>query len=197
VSPILGIYASQISGHLFAPSGAYDSIATTTVGSGGVSSVTFSSIPSTYTHLQIRGIAKTNRATFTNDLIAMRFNGDTGNNYTSHTLQGTGAIAVSAALTNSSRLYYTSSVGSTAMPSQTFGAVVIDILDYTNTNKNTTVRTLGGFDNNGNGSDPGIINLDSGVFLNTNAITSITLLPAEGSLLAENTTLALYGIKGN
>jgi hypothetical protein len=87
VSPILGIYASQISGHLFAPSGAYDSIATATF-TGSALSVTFSSIPSTYTHLQIRGLARTPSG---NDQIDLRFNGDSGNNYSMHGLSGDGA----------------------------------------------------------------------------------------------------------
>jgi hypothetical protein len=91
VSPILGIYASQISGHLFAPSGAYDSIATATF-TGSALSVTFSSIPSTYTHLQIRGLARTPSG---NDQIDLRFNGDSGNNYSMHGLSGDGASVAS------------------------------------------------------------------------------------------------------
>ena len=53
MAPILGIYASQISGHLFAPSGAYDSIATVTPYTT-TTTVEFNSRPSTYTHLQVR-----------------------------------------------------------------------------------------------------------------------------------------------
>ena len=83
MAPILGIYASQISGHLFAPSGAYDSIATTTVGAGGASSITFSSIPSTYTHLQVRITAKGNRGIVIENAY-LTFNGDSGTNYNAH-----------------------------------------------------------------------------------------------------------------
>jgi hypothetical protein len=54
MTPILGILASGMSGNLWAPGKDFDSIATTTVGAGGASTITFSSIPSTYRHLQIR-----------------------------------------------------------------------------------------------------------------------------------------------
>ena len=62
VSIYPGVVASGISGHLFTPTGRYESIQTATVDSAGTASITFSSIPSTYTHLQIRGIAKIGRA---------------------------------------------------------------------------------------------------------------------------------------
>jgi hypothetical protein len=79
--------------------------------------------------------------------------------------------------------------GSTQL-ANTYGVIVIDILDYTNTNKYTTVRTLGGYDNNGSGA----VALFSGLWLNTAAITSIQT----GAFFAgddTNSQLALYGIK--
>ncbi len=125
MAPILGIYASQISGHLFAPSGAYDSIATTTVGSGGTASVTFSSISQTYTHLQIRWLMRSNRASGTNDGLQVRFNSDTGSNYSNHLLygDGSGAYAAAGANTTSMPLGYGSSNNNI---SNTFGAGVIE-----------------------------------------------------------------------
>jgi hypothetical protein len=54
--PILGIIASAITGNLVTTS--YESIATVTVGGGGAATVAFTSIPATYTHLQIRGIGR-------------------------------------------------------------------------------------------------------------------------------------------
>lgn len=100
--PVLGIIASQISGHLWAPSGAYDSIATTTVGSGGTATVTFSSIPATYTHLQIRCLMRTDRAvayTATN----WRFNSDSSSNYSYHAITGDGATATADAGVSTTR----------------------------------------------------------------------------------------------
>ena len=68
------------------------SLATTLVGAGGSSTVTFSSIPSGYKHLQIRAIARTNRSAGV-DIMSMRMNSDTGNNYADHLVYGDGANA--------------------------------------------------------------------------------------------------------
>lgn len=184
MSPILGIYASQISGHLWSPAAAYDSIATTTVGSGGASSVTFSSIPSTYTHLQIRysGNAGSNDIFF-------RLNGDTGSNYIRHYLYGGGgsaAAGASLAQTSGSLGY-----GPVTADTNILGGSVFDLLDYTNTNKYKTTRSLTGFDSNGSG----LLVLYSGLWLNTAAVTSITVLPNTGNF-NQYTSVALYGIKG-
>jgi len=73
MSPILGILASQNYPRI---NGAYESIATTTV-STSVSSITFSSIPATYTHLQLRWIARSDRAA-AQDFVDIRLNSDRG-----------------------------------------------------------------------------------------------------------------------
>jgi len=191
MAPILGIYASQISGHLFGPSGAYDSIATTTVGAGGAASVTFSSIPSTYTHLQIRITAQTNRATYSFDEARIKFNSDTGNHGV-HVLYGDGAFAESTYTTNviGQRNIGTGVVGN-------FGAVVLDILDYANTSKYKTYRALSGTDSNGvvAGFAP-MINLASGLWQNTTAINALTFTPVNGTSFNQYSSFALYGIKG-
>ena len=85
MSPILGIWASP---KYVAPSNYY-SIATATVTSGGTASITFSSIPSTYTHLQLRGFVRMNRADYADNL-SIRFNSDSSSNYYSHGVRGDG-----------------------------------------------------------------------------------------------------------
>jgi hypothetical protein len=75
----------------------------------------------------------------------------------------------------------------------TFGAVVIDILDYANTNKYKTIRSLSGTSYNNNN---GAVGLFSGSWRNTNAITAITL-QASAANLAQYSQFALYGIKGS
>ena len=70
--------------------GSYESIQTVTVGAGGSASVTFSSIPATYKHLQIRGILRSSYSP-SNTSMRLTFNSDTGNNYSSHFLMSTGS----------------------------------------------------------------------------------------------------------
>jgi hypothetical protein len=168
---------------------AYESIATTTV-STSVSSVTFSSIPSTYTHLQLRWIARSDRAA-TQDFVDIRLNSDTGANYAAHLLYGDGAAASAAAYVSNT------SVGLVFMPAASstgsvFGVGVMDILDYTNTNKYTTTRVLGGADINGSGR----IVLGSGVWMNTAAVTTLTIITDNASTYTQYSKFALYGIKG-
>ena len=160
----------------------YESISTVPVGAGGTSTITFSSIPSTYKHLQIRGImAQTTGASSTN----IQFNSDTTTtNYYYHRLQGTGA-AVNAAAGNLFRIFD----GTSTTPY--FQGFVVDILDYADTNKYKTTRALAGYDANGSGQ----INLTSNLWKNTAAITSITFT-TDTSNFAQYSSFALYGIKG-
>jgi hypothetical protein len=194
VSPILDSIGS-VKGFgwgSFLSANSYESIATSTAGAGGLSSVTFSSIPSTYKHLQIRATARIGVNNPGNDggYVGLRFNSDTGTNYTTHIINGNGATAGSTAWTGINEIYFQRFAGNNT-GANIFGAGVLDILDYQNTNKNTTIRNLAGFDNNGGG----LMYLTSGLWLNTSAITSITLTPEAGNFL-QYSSLALYGIKG-
>jgi hypothetical protein len=185
MSPILGIYASSMKGE----SNSYESIATAN-GTGSSGTITFSSIPSTYTHLQLRVIS---RGTATaNDAYFANFNSDTGGNYyLIHVLYGNGSSAgVFASGTSATRIQLSDIVGSSST-ANTYAASITDILDYTNTNKYKTVRTLYGFDTNGAGT----VALSSGLWMSTSAITSLVLTTSSGNF-ATNTTFALYGIKG-
>ena len=192
MAPILGIWASQISGHLFQPSGAYDSIATTTVGAGGASSITFSSIPSGYTHLQIRSIARGTVAQGEMQTF-YRFNSDSGNNYAYHLLRGNGSGVFADGITSASSASAVTRYSAANAASGIFGAGVTDILDYANTSKNKTIRSLGGVDANGSGQ----VYFTSGLWMNTSAITSITIGINDGGDFAQYSQFALYGIKGN
>jgi len=189
MSPILGILASS------SPSiGDFESIATVTVGAGGAASVTFSSIPSTFTHLQIRGIMRDQRATYGNSGSSYSFNGDNANNYSWHSVQGDGSTATARNATTTYRMATNSGAASGA-PTNTFGAIVVDILDYANTNKYKTARALSGVDINGTVSGfGGVVELISGNWRSTSAITSVTIT-AENPNYVQYTQFALYGIK--
>ena len=184
MSPILGIWASARQPALNASS--YESIATVTVGAGGSSSITFSSIPSTYTHLQIRLFAKSTTAGTGGTVTSITFNGNamTKNHY----LYANGSTVVSG-VGASGDTNNTPTAGFTSI----FSAGIIDILDYTNTNKNKTLRALGGYDYNSAGEMALYSNLYA---TNTNAITSIVLSPLSGNF-AQYSSFALYGIKGS
>lgn len=159
----------------------YESIATAT-GTGSSAFVTFSSIPSTYTHLQIRGIA----AGAVNTFADMTFNADTTTSYSQHDIYGDGAAAGAEA--GATR----ANIPVTALPNVTsvYNSFIIDILDYANTNKYKTARVLQGRDANGSGT----IYFMSGLWQKTNAISSITITSRSGNIAA-NSSFALYGIK--
>ena len=168
----------------------YESIATVTVGSGGSSSISFTSIPSTYTHLQIRYIARTNNTGIYGKLT---FNSDTtGANYYSHGLTGNGSSASANAWAGSTYSSIVFAANDFSNIASTFNGGVIDILDYTSTNKNKTVRFLQGSDRNGSG----YIEFGSGGWSATPAaITTINLATSSGSF-QEYSQFALYGIRG-
>jgi hypothetical protein len=174
---------------------AFESIATTTVGSGGASSITFDLTGvSGYTHLQIRGICKsTSTSTSDNNaLLVASFNSDTTySNYRSHTLEGNGSSASAFTLQQSGFYIFSGDLTtSNSSYSSMFAASIIDILDYTNTNKYKTVRILRGNDKNGSGR----VGIDSGLWMNTSAITNV-VLSFTNSNIAEYSQFALYGIK--
>jgi len=168
----------------------FESIATVTVGSGGSSTISFTSIPGTYKHLQVRGIGRTNRADAL-DYYKIQFNTDTGSNYAWRQLYGSGATAAAQAGTTATEIRAFRVAGAND-PANIFGGQVFDVLDYANTNKYKTVRCLGGQDNNGSGE----ISFSSGLWQNTNAITSIEIKPGGGTNWEQYTTFALYGIGG-
>lgn len=182
---ILGITASHGLGAR--AGGDFESISTVTVGAGGQSTITFSSIPQTYTHLQIRGIARSNSGSLG---VNLKFNSDAATNYSQHSLEGNGSTASSAGNTTSAPNYMTYMAPST-YTANVFAVGVIDILDYTNINKYKTVKSLAGVDNNGSG----VVALLSENWRSTNAITTIDLIPQGSNSFVQYSTFALYGIK--
>jgi hypothetical protein len=168
----------------------YESIATVTVGSGGSSSITFSSIPSTYKHLQIRALMQSTVSSG-GDSIKFTINSDTGSNYARHTLQGDGASAVAGGIGSTTF----ANTGETAVVGNTniFTGMVLNILDYANTNKTKTFMILSGFDVNGSG---GVLNFRSNLWNSTSAITRIDFATSTGSNISQYSSFALYGIKG-
>jgi hypothetical protein len=167
--------------------GSFEQIATS-IADGSSQSVTFSSIPSTYKHLQLRITANANLATRYH---LVTLNGTTST-YKNHILYGNGSSVLSDA--------GTPVIGNTTafttlndVPSNTnqFGATIMDILDYSNTNKNKTSRTL-----HGAASAANQVGLTSGLWVNTAVVSSLTITCSGGGYYTNGSRFTLYGIKG-
>jgi hypothetical protein len=181
MTPLLGMMASGATG---SKQSSYESIATVNPTSG--TSVSFTSIPSTYKHLQIRYLALT---AANGEVPRIQFNGDTGNNYARHRLTGDGATAAASGGASTTDFWVTGSSAGTDTTNPMVG--IVNLQDYASTTINKTGRVFAGLDKNGSGQ----VFLGSGVWLNTSAITSITIYIG-GSSFATGSTFALYGIKG-
>ena len=197
MSPIVGSLANGSTrgyGGLrsFAPDTAFESIATAT-GTGSSNTITFNSIPGTYQHLQIRYIGKTAYNQISSSAILFRINGDTGTNYSTHRLIGGGSSAASQGYSSQTSFFGLGITNGSTTIVNMMGVGIIDIHDYASTTKNKTMRSIFGFDCNTNNVQE--ITLGSGVWLNTSAITSLTLVANDGNW-STNTQIALYGIKG-
>ena len=167
------------------PEGAFDALATITVPSGGLSSITFGAIPNTYKHLQLRYITRNDGAAY---YVLLRFNSDTGSNYANHQLSGNGTTALSTGNVSDGSIYLPRNGATESV----FGGGIVDILDYANTSKNKTVRAFGGYDR-GTG-DGQAVDFFSGLWMNTSAINTITL-SVFASVYSQHSQFTLYGVK--
>jgi hypothetical protein len=183
MSPILGIIASS----KLVASNSYESIASAS-GTGSSGTITFSSFPSTYKHLQLRGVAIWS-SNF--DVLQLRFNGDTGSNYASHHLMGDGSSAIASGLASQSRIRL--SADGYSFSNGVYTPLIIDIADYASTTKTKTVRIFLGAEQN---TTPRRVLLASGLWNSTSAITSVSLSTQSASNFTTETLISLYGIKG-
>jgi hypothetical protein len=184
---------------LLAGNTAYDPAATWLIqrqtAVGGETTITFSSIPQTYKHLQLRCIVKdsfTSSAGGGNNF-NFRLNGDSGTNYIGHRLNANGTTVAASSQSASSSATQFISWEYFGNVSNVFGANIIDLIDYTNTSKYKTIKSINGFDTNG--ATAGYINLGSGLWMSTAAINSISITGFVSSCAA-GSTFALYGMVG-
>lgn len=187
---LLGTIASSLLQNV--DNGVMDPLQVITIGPTSASSITFTNIPSTYAHLQLRIMALGTGATAVNGFNCQA-NGDTGNNYSRHLVQGYGSGVDAYGIANTDRFQFFGYRGGLR---DTYPTVaVIDFLDYSNTNKYKTARGLAGNDFNGNATPvTGEIQLSSGLWMNTNAISSLSVY-ISGSSFTQYSQFALYGIK--
>ena len=186
-------YTDMLAGNAaFVLPGDFESIASAS-GNGSASSVTFSGISSIYKHLQIRLSVRGVRSLAFEQLY-LRLNGDSGSNYAFHYILGNGS-SVGTSATTSTSVFLVNEMPAANETANVFSTSVINILDSNSTNKNTTMRSLSGYENNGNTSNyNGKVWFGSGLWINTAAVTSVTVL-SNGAFNA-NSRFALYGIKG-
>jgi hypothetical protein len=185
-----GVLAGLIGSFPAGAAGAFESIASAS-GTGSSGTITFSSIPSTYQHLQIRGTADSSGAGTQQDLF-ITLNGVTSASYTWHQMRATGTgVSPSGGVSLTNASVYDAVTGNSALANVT-AAIILDIHDYASTTKNKTLRLFGGFDNNGSGQ----LVLHSNLLINTSAISSISLISGGGANWETTTQFALYGIKG-
>jgi hypothetical protein len=170
-----------------AATNSYESIATY-AGTGSSGIITFSSIPSTYKHLQIRMLFRSTYTGGSTSYMYIKPNNDTSTSFSEHAIRANGSSVSafgSASRTDMFAFDYPSGSGST------YGVIIMDILDYANTNKYKTFRYLQGYDNNGSGE----LNLLSASWQKTDAITSIAISDNYANW-STGSSFALYGIKG-
>ena len=188
LNSLAAVYASGSAG---GGSSSYESIATQTL-STAVSSITFSSIPSTYTSLQLRFMASAGYGSYNNTTIRCELNGDTtSTNYYYHAVygdSGTGATAIATQLQKITQGL------DTATTTNIYGVGIIDLHNYAVTTQNKTLRAFAGYDTNGEVS-ANRVTLSSMLWMNTSAINSIKLIGQDGNWTV-GSTFALYGIKG-
>lgn len=181
-------YISMLAGDAAYVAGAFHSIAT--IDLGGLTNSTFSSIPQTYQHLQLR-LYMPNCSTAPGN-IWFYTNGDSTGNKTLHELNGTGYALTSGAATGLpwNRIGYQGATHSYPLVS------ICTLLDYTNVNKYKTSRVLWG-SNRANTSAPydTYVAQTSGYIPITNAFSSLTVGRDSGSF-PTGTQIALYGIEG-
>lgn len=156
----------------------YEPIATTTLGSAA-STVTLSSIPSTYTDLVLVFGGKNGSGV--NYEINTQLNSDTGSNYSYTNLRGNGTSAVSfrESSITSFRLFYTEN---------TMGNAIVSFNNYSNT---TTYKTYLSRSNSPSYSTDAVV----GLWRSTSAISSISMTVAGSGQFQIGSTFTLYGIK--
>lgn len=181
---------SELSQSITPSFSAMEFISTSSVSTTGIDTITFSNIPQSYKHLQLRGLQRWLNPGLSYS--GVRLNGDsTGGNYSSHVMYKSGSSVASTADTSSGAMVFNDIIG-TDYSSGNFATFILDLNDYTSTAKFKTAKSLMGI-SGGNGDT---IRLNSGLWKNTAAVTSITITVAGSSTFATGTRFSLYGLKG-
>lgn len=170
----------------------FELISSVTVGAGGAASIDFTSIPATYTDIVVELSARVTGYSGANqDFLAIRFNGDTGNNYNNKVLYGNGSSAGSFDVSPTSSIRQAATAPSDAATSNTFGNTQIYIPNYAGS-QYKSVSTDSISETNATASYE---TLAAGIWNSSSAINSITILPLQGTAFVQYSTAYLYGVK--
>lgn len=161
----------------------YIALATITLTSTD-SEIIFSSIPATYRDLVVVCNTRSTRAA-NNDFLLYQINGDTGSNYAWVLMFGPGSGS-GGSLTNTLTVGVTDAQPAANRPAGEFGAARIQLMDYSQTNKQKTILTR-------TDSASDVTSAGATRWANTNAINQIRLFMEFGSI-ASGSTFSLYGI---
>ena len=150
--------------------------------------VTFSGIPATYEHLQVQISAKAT-APISDSAIIATFNSDTGANYSYHYMKASSTTASAASATGSNSMVWFR-IPAATVPATDYSAMVVDILDYANTSKNTTVL----FANGGPTSMTTPLYFGSQLWDATAAVASIQMSTPSGDEFMRGSEFTLFGL---
>jgi hypothetical protein len=168
---------------------AFELISTSLINAGGTYSVDFTSISSSYTHLQLRIVAESNQSVASDQLL-IKVNSVAAGNYGRHRTYSVGGSPFAAGGSGDSIIPY---IPGSADGTNIFGFVIAEFMDYTNTNKLKTIRMMNGFQ----GPSGRWQEFQSGLYNSTSAITAINVSINSGYYFNTGTRLSLYGIKGS
>jgi hypothetical protein len=192
--PILGVIDSAKSGNLGNP--AWDSIAT--YSGGAASSITIGSIPSTYKYLRLVARLKDSRSPVAYSGTLLSFNTTGGTSYGYTYLYGDNRVTGQPVEDSSSAasFVFLSTPGAGTSSSNVYSYTVLDIFDYQNTSKFTSVQGVSTYVDVGGAYLGGQAGVSvSGTWADTSVVSSIILTPTNPNY-ASNVRVSLYGIKG-
>jgi len=196
--PILGSLASSVQ----KDNSSFQSIATVTA-TGSETALTFSSIPQTFDHLQIRGIGQRSGSGGVG-IHGLTINGSsTAADYSYHlTSNAAGGNYLLTTTELTTGAVYTQARGThvpmSANIANNFAWMIADITGYSETTKTKAIRTAGGYTYNGTAFSGyyGHMGFASNYYDSTSAITSISVNLC-GDTFSAGSTYSLYGIKGS
>jgi hypothetical protein len=165
--------------------GSFESIASF----GSASFIDFNSIPSTYTHLQLRFLVR-DSALFTERAVFIEINDNliTGSN-SIHAFLGNGSTGSGTNAINQGRFGSLVPIPGSSNTANVFSCGIVDFIDYANVSKNKVVKIMHGYDANGSGK----VGIESYLFNSTNAISKIRFY-TNVSMVA-GSSVSLYGVK--